>query len=98
GMRVAVLGALVLILGGLRWQRHHKDLEVMVLKDISQSTLNVRDYPGRSDGESLQFALERFLQESSAKPHKPDGDRIGLISFHPDARIDAIPRERLMLE
>lgn len=98
GMRMAVLLALVLILGGIRWQRQHDNLEVMVLKDISQSTLNVRDYPGRSDGETLQFALEQFLQDSSVKPYKPERDRIGVISFHSDAQIDAMPHERLMLE
>lgn len=98
GMRLAVLAVLVLILGGIRWQREHENLEVMVLKDISQSTLNVRDYPGRVHGETLQYALEQFLQDSSAKPYKPDGDRIGVISFHSDAQIDAMPHERLMLE
>src|SRR6476661_8810635 len=37
-LRLAVLALIVLILGGLRWQRIHHDLEVMVLRDISEST------------------------------------------------------------
>jgi len=97
-MRLIVIAALVLILGGVRWQRQHKNLEVMVLKDISQSTLNVRDYPGREEGHTLQFVLENYLNEASVNPAKPRNDRIGVISFHSDAQIDAMPHERLMLE
>ena len=43
GARLAVLMVFVLILGGARFQRQNKDLEVMVVRDISQSTSLVRD-------------------------------------------------------
>ena len=48
GIRLAVLLLLLLIIAGVRWQTQHKDLEVMVLRDISRSTELVTDYPGKS--------------------------------------------------
>src|SRR6476619_3071880 len=45
GIRLLVLAMFVLILGGARWQRINKNLEVIVLRDISQSTAQVRDFP-----------------------------------------------------
>src|SRR5687768_3361659 len=38
GVRLAVLLLALLILAGVRWHSQHKDLEVMVLRDISDST------------------------------------------------------------
>ena len=37
GLRLAVLLLFILIIGGIRWQRMHKDLEVMALVDVSGS-------------------------------------------------------------
>src|SRR5687767_5238971 len=48
GTRLLVLLMLVLIIGGLRWQRQHKNLEVIFLKDVSESTKQVKDFPGPS--------------------------------------------------
>src|SRR5947208_16869957 len=48
GARLLVLLIFVLILAGARWQRQNKDLEVMVLRDISESTSNVHSFPGTS--------------------------------------------------
>src|SRR5579884_3910047 len=45
-IRLAVLLLFILILGGIRWQRQHKNLEVMALVDISGSTKYVKNYPG----------------------------------------------------
>src|SRR4051794_25114949 len=55
GARLLVLLVIVLVLGGVRWQRTNKAVEVMVLRDISESTNNVHDYPGNASG-SLQQA------------------------------------------
>src|SRR5690606_6589318 len=56
-------------------------------------------YPGEAAGQALQAALDRFLTEASDNTYKiKPKDRIGLISFHSDALIDALPNERLLLE
>ena len=47
-IRLAVLLLFVLIIGGARWQRQNKDLEVIVLRDVSESTAQVREFPRRS--------------------------------------------------
>ena len=46
-IRLMVLLLTILILGGLRVQRQSTTLEVMILRDVSQSTTNVRDFPGQ---------------------------------------------------
>jgi hypothetical protein len=46
GVRLAVLLVAVLIIAGARWQRQNKDVEVIVMRDVSLSTRNVADYPG----------------------------------------------------
>ncbi len=96
GSRLAVLLGFVLILGGVRWQRTHKDVEVMVLRDISQSTLQARDFPGRYA--SLQEALDDYFKKLADDARKRPQDRIGVISFHSNALIDAMPNTRLLLD
>src|SRR3954468_23284243 len=53
GVRLAVLLLFVLIVGGARWQRVNKNLEVIVVRDVSQSTAQVRDFPKNTLQESL---------------------------------------------
>src|SRR5439155_21151904 len=38
GLRLAAVWVLVMILAGARWERRNKDLDVIVLRDISTST------------------------------------------------------------
>src|SRR3954464_2019605 len=45
GVRLAVLLMFVLIVGGARWQRVNKNLEVIVVRDVSESTAQVRGFP-----------------------------------------------------
>src|SRR6516164_3085563 len=92
-IRLAVLLLLILILGGIRYQRESNTLEVMVLRDISQSTSNVRDYPGQT----LQSSLDDYLKSVSEKD-KPADDRVGEISFQNTALIDSLPNTHLSLE
>src|SRR5687768_18469961 len=40
GIRLTVLLLFILILGGVRWTRQHKDVEVIVIQDDSDSVLN----------------------------------------------------------
>src|SRR5215218_4198431 len=37
GIRLAVLLLFILIIGGARWKRENKNLEVIVLRDVSES-------------------------------------------------------------
>ncbi len=92
-LRLLVTAVLVLILAGLRWQRTSHDLEVMVLRDISLSTSEATDYPGKD----LTASLDDYLATAANVKEKPADDRIGEISFQQDARIDALPNTHLSL-
>src|SRR5688572_7631249 len=59
GVRLTVLLLALMILAGVRWQREHKDLEVMVLRDISESTNQVKSFP-KTD-KTLQAALDNYF-------------------------------------
>jgi len=89
GIRLAVLLLFILIIGGVRFQRTNKDLEVIVLRDISESTAQVRQYPGKTLQESLDEQLRKL---SDPKNGKPVRDRMGVISFHSGALIDEMPK------
>jgi uncharacterized membrane protein len=93
GVRLLVLLVFILLLGGMRWQRTHTDLEVMVVRDISDSTAQARDYPGST----LSQSIDDWLRDVS-KENKPPDDRIGVLSFHSRAQIDAMPNTTLMLD
>jgi hypothetical protein len=95
-VRLLVLLTVILILGGVRWQREHKDLEVMVVRDISQSTSLVQQYPG-APAQTLQESIDAFLLGASDAEHKPPNDRIGQVSVARDTLIDAMPSTRLDL-
>lgn len=91
-IRLLVILLLVLILGGARVQRTSKDLEVMVLRDISTSTEMVRDYPSKT----LKDSIDDYLKNASSVKDKPPDDKIGEISFQQDALIDALPNTHLV--
>ena len=92
GIRLLVMLLIVLILGGIRVQRTSKDLEIMVLRDISTSTSMVRDYPAKT----LKDAIDDYLKNASSVKDKPADDKIGEISFMQDALIDALPNTHLV--
>lgn len=96
GLRLSVLLLALLILGGVRWQREHKDVEVMVLRDMSESATLVREFPGPA--RTLNGALDNFFNELANDPTKKPADRIGVLSFHQRAFIDALPSTRLALD
>jgi len=97
GVRLAVLLLLILILGDVKLVRKNTDVELMIVRDISQSTGLVSDFPGKF----LQSSLDDYLLTATKKENSPsrrDGDRVGEISFNEHAFIDAIPSPNLSLE
>ena len=98
-IRLIVVALFVLVLGGARWQRIHKELDVIVLRDVSDSTELVHNYPD-SDKSTLTDQIDQYLRNVSDEKigHKPPDDRIGVISFQDNALIDAMPNPKLMLE
>src|SRR6266850_5574615 len=94
-LRLLVLLMLVLILAGARWNRMHKDVQVMVVRDNSQSTMHVRGYPGRNLDESIEDYL-RVAADPKHKIHRDD--RIGVISFDRTPLIDSMPNTTLLLD
>src|SRR5215212_4324052 len=95
GIRMLVVLLFVLVLGGARWQRQNKDLEVIVLRDVSESTAQVKDYPRKTLQESEDEWM-RWLAEP--KNGKPATDRLGIVAFHDQAVIDAMPNMRPALD
>jgi uncharacterized membrane protein len=89
-LRLAVVLLAVLILAGLRYQRSHKDVELIVLKDISGSTANVQDLPAGTLEQSVTDYLRRAVEKD-----KPPRDRVGIIAFANQATIDLMPRNTL---
>lgn len=90
GTRLAVILLLILILGDIKLIRKNSDVEIMVVRDISQSTSLVTDYPGKY----LQSSLDDYLINATSRANSPsrrDGDRIGQISFNEHAFLDLIP-------
>ncbi len=85
--RLLVLLLFVLIIGGIRWQRQNKIVEVMAIRDVSQSTMEVHDYPGKS----LQQSIDDELQTATKAPDKEPDDRIGQVSFSNTPQIDDVP-------
>jgi uncharacterized membrane protein len=94
GMRLLVLLFFILIIAGARWVRQNKDAEVIALRDISLSTGEVRDFPGRT----LTSSLDDYLKNVADPRHKPPDDRIGVISFGTNPLIDSIPNTTLLLD
>ena len=97
GVRLAVLLLLILILGDVKLVRKNTDVELMIVRDISQSTALVSDFPGKF----LQSSIDDYLLAATKKENSPsrrDGDRVGEISFNEHAYIDAIPSPSLSLE
>ena len=97
GVRLAVLGLLVLILGGVTWTRTAKDLHVMVLRDVSESARNTRGFPGPSLDETINDFLRASSKISDATEKRP-ADRIGVISFADRAYVDSVGNTNLLLD
>jgi Ca-activated chloride channel homolog len=82
GFRIVLLFMLVLLLGGVEAKRDSKILETIVMQDRSDSVAGVAAAPA---------GLDLLRQSLSAKP---PGDRLGLVTFAQDARVDTLPRDK----
>jgi uncharacterized membrane protein len=94
GIRLINVLLIVLLIAGVRWQRKHSDMEVMVLRDISGSTGLVHDYPGKS----LQLSLDEYLRNAAKDERKKPDDRVGIISFNERAKVDLMPSKDIKLD
>jgi len=94
GVRLTVLLLLILIIAGVRFQRQHDNLDVMVLRDVSRSTEMVTEYPDAD----LQKSIDNFLRGALKEKDKKPDDRMGIISFKETASVDAMPDKELRLE
>jgi uncharacterized membrane protein len=90
--RLAVLALMVLILGGVRWERRNTVVEVLVLRDVSESVMQAGSPRG------VQSDIDAYLRAGVDDPGKQADDRIGIISFHAQPVMDAIPNEHLALD
>jgi uncharacterized membrane protein len=96
-VRLAVLGLLVLILGGITWTRKATDVHVVVLRDVSESTRQVSGFPGPSLDESINKYLKELTQ-SNDETKKESGDRVGVISFADRAYVDSVADPTVRLD
>ena len=98
GLRLAVLLLFILIIGGIRWQRVHKNVEVMALVDVSGSMryfTHYTDYPAKP----LRTVEDEWIQNALAKePDKRSDDKLGVISFKQNALIDLMPTREPRLD
>lgn len=94
GVRMAVILLIMLILGGAMFQRAHRDLEVMVIRDASPSTARVGGFPK----DSLQESIDSWLMSVARDKRKPRQDRMGVVGFDDDAWVEVLGNEYLELE
>jgi uncharacterized membrane protein/Mg-chelatase subunit ChlD len=95
GVRLALVLVLVLLLAGLQLRQKKKDVEVIVLADISDSTSLYRDFPGYP-GIALSQAVNDYLRAASRLNRQPN-DLVGLVSFNDQAMIDLISNEQFVV-
>ena len=86
--RTLVVALAVLILAGLRVERENEVVEVLVLRDVSDSAQQ-----SVKDG-SVSQAVAQYLQKALGpdSDKKPE-DRLGLISFDAQAYMDLVPNK-----
>ena len=92
GIRVALVGLIVLALGDAQCVREDRDLAVIVVRDASDSVRLLYRAP---DGQPVEQALDEFLAAAAAS--RPPRDRLGVVAFTDRALIEALPDERIGL-
>ena len=95
-MRLAVLLLFVLIIGGARWQRQNKDLEVH--RPARHQRIDGAG-PRVTRGKTLQESIDEWLRYlADEKNGKPRTDRMGVIASTTRRSIDAMPNIRPTLD
>ncbi|HVT88986.1 MAG TPA: VWA domain-containing protein [Tepidisphaeraceae bacterium] len=85
-IRLVLLGLLVMILAGPRWNRTHRNVEVVVLRDISASVQNIPTPPNIS----LSSSIANFMTDAYARRPLQD-DAMGAVHFAEHSQIDFLP-------
>ncbi len=99
GIRLLVLLMFILILGGARWQRINKNVEVIVLRDTSESMSQIKDFPLKTLQESQDEWLKKLASDKNADvTQKKPEDRLGIIGFNSNATIEVMPNARPSLD
>ncbi len=93
-VRLEVILLLVLLLGGLRWQRRAKGVEVYCLRDASDSTSMVIDFPGRS----LQRSLDSYFMALAKDNRMKADDTIGVVGFRGIPLVESLADHTLALD
>jgi len=92
GARLGVLSLSVLILAGLRVERGSEGVEVIVVRDVSESARQAVD---RTAGETIVRLTSRWVADVAEEDEtKAPDDRVGIISFDADAYVDQMPNSR----
>ncbi len=91
-LRLSVIWVLVLLLAGAHWVRQSRNLDVMVLRDVSTSTSSVTPPPGKT----LASAVDEMIRNGCKSKHADD--RIGVIDFSHDATIESLPDDHPHLD
>jgi uncharacterized membrane protein len=98
-IRLAVLLLFILIIGGARWQRVNKTVEVIVLRDTSESMSQVKDFPAKTLQESQDEWFKKLSSDKNAGvTMKRPEDRFGIIGFNSAATIEAMPNAHPSLD
>ncbi|MEM8875925.1 MAG: hypothetical protein AAGD32_16885 [Planctomycetota bacterium] len=93
-LRLLVIATIVLILGGARWERTNKKVELIVVRDVSASAQQVQIAGGGDVDEAVeQWVRNRFDDDIN----RIGDDRVGVISFDRDAYIDLVPNTQFEL-
>ena len=92
--RLLVLALLVLVLAGARWERVNTKVETIVVRDVSASTQQVR----LTGADDVEQAVEGYLRQAVRQGEaREDDDRIGVVSFDDQARVDLLPNTQIDL-
>ncbi|HSI34689.1 MAG TPA: hypothetical protein VK986_13965 [Tepidisphaeraceae bacterium] len=95
GVRVGVLGLLFLIVCGARWARKHEAMEVMIVRDISQSADNFQGYTLATFEDSWRDYLKSV---NGNRDFKQKDDEIGEIVFGESAVLQSMLSKELVTD
>lgn len=93
GVRLLLMLGLVLLLAGARWQRQHTSLDVTVIRDLSDSTSYVKNLPQPT----IRDSVDNWMQQAMADKRRHPDDRMGVVCFADEARIETLPQTWLDL-